>query len=123
MGKKIYLSGTYRDLKDSGPLIGYFATAVEGALGTYFAGRLDALKRASEAVGGYAPKIDAQYDLAVQFDALPKISVLLLFNDGDTEFPPACSILFESRVETYLDAECIAMLGSQLLRRLKKALR
>ena len=113
----------FRNLKDSGPLIGYFTNTVEAALGTSFTGRLDELKSASDSLGGYASKIDAQYDLTIQFDALPRIPVLLLFNDGDEEFPSACSILFESRVEAYLDAECIAMLGGQLVRHLRKALR
>ena len=71
--------------------------------------------------GGTDAGIEARYDLAARFAALPKISVLLLFNDADEDFPPASSVLFEACTETYLDAECIAMLGSRLFRRLKAA--
>ena len=40
--------------------------------------------------------------------------LLLLFNDADEDFPPACSVLFERRAEHYLDKECLAMLGMML---------
>jgi hypothetical protein len=43
----------------------------------------------------------------------------MLFNDADEEFPATCCVLFESRAETYLDMECIAMLGRQLFIHLK----
>jgi hypothetical protein len=50
------------------------------------------------------------------------IPVVMLFNDADEEFPAKCSVLFPVRTEeAYLDAECIAMLGSLLFRRLKRA--
>ncbi len=55
----------------------------------------------------------------MQFDALPKIPVLLLFNDGDDEFPAQCSVLFERRAENYLDMECLAMAGMLLSEYLK----
>ena len=31
--------------------------------------------------------MELPYDLAIQFKALPKIPLLLLFNDADDEFP------------------------------------
>ena len=73
-------------------------------------------------LGGYPPALEVQYDFAMQFDALPMIPLILLFNDLDEEFPATCSMLFQSRIEKYLDAECIAMLGRQLFFQLKKAL-
>jgi hypothetical protein len=45
----------------------------------------------------------------------------MLFNDADDEFPAKCSVLFPARTEAYLDAECIAMLGTLLFRKLKRA--
>jgi dienelactone hydrolase len=47
----------------------------------------------------------------MRFDALPKIPILLLFNDADDEFPAQCLLLFERRAEKYLDMECLAILG------------
>ena len=113
---------SFRDFKDSGPLISYFANDVERAISSYFSGRLNDLKKASDTLGGYPPALEVKYDLAIQFNALPMIPVIILYNDADEEFSATCSVLFESRAEKYLDAECIAMLGWQLFSHLKKAL-
>ena len=110
---------SFRNLRDSGPLTNYFANEVEHAIASGFSGRLDDIKKASAKIGGYPPTLEVKYDLAVQFDALPRVPVIMLFNDTDEEFPAKCSLLFESRAEKYLDAECIAMVGWQLCRHLK----
>ena len=55
----------------------------------------------------------------MQIDALPRIPLLLLFNDRDEEFPAQCSVLFEKRTEAYLDMECVAMVGMLLCEYLK----
>jgi len=109
---------SYRDFKDSGPLAVYWANEVEAALVDAFAGRTDDLEKAAEKLGGYAPDEDFPYDVCYCFDALPKISMLLLFNDVDDEFPARCTILFQARAEEHLDGECLAMLGAQLSGRL-----
>jgi hypothetical protein len=57
----------------------------------------------------------------MQFNALPKIPVLMLFNDTDDEFPAQCAVLFERRAEKYLDMECLAMVGMLLFEYLKLA--
>jgi hypothetical protein len=114
---------SFRNFKDSGPLIGYFTNDVERAISSYFSGRLHDLKKASDTLGGYAPDLEVKYDLALQFDALPKIPVIMLYNDVDEEFSAKCSVLFESRAEKYFDAECIAMIGWQLFSHLKKAIK
>jgi len=113
----------FRDLKDSGPLTVYFRDNVEQAISTGFAGKRDELKHCMAGLNGYLPNLDVSYDLAMQVDALPKIPMVLLFNDADELFPPECSILFEKQVEAYLDAECIAMLGHQLVSQLNHALK
>ena len=112
---------SYKDFKDSGPLTTYFANDVEGAIASAFSGRAAALAAAGEALGGRPPAMDVRYDLAMQFDALPRVPLCLLFNDADDEFPAACTLLYERRAEDYLDPECLAMLGRHLFVRLKKA--
>ena len=109
---------SYRNLKDSAPLHHYFKNEVENAISSQFSGQSTSLQEAGELLGGYLPRINANYDIAMQFDALPKIPVMLLYNDSDEEFPATCSILFESQCEKYLDCECIAMLGRQLYTKL-----
>jgi len=111
---------SYRDLKDSGPLTVYFLNDVERAVATHFAGRIDALKAACQSLQGYVPDMDVTCDLAMQFDALPRVPVMLLFNDADEEFSPGCSVLFERRAESYLDPECLAMVGRLLFSKLKR---
>lgn len=111
---------SFRNFKDSNPLIGYFSQSVESAIASFFEGGLDKLKKASLGLGGYPPDLDVHYDYTAQFDTLPMIPVVLLFNDADEEFSAQCSLLFSARTEHYLDAECIAMIGSQLSSRLKQ---
>ncbi|MBS3731449.1 MAG: DUF3786 domain-containing protein [Desulfobacterales bacterium] len=118
-GKADWVS--FRDLKDAGPLTKYFANDVERAIAVYFSGNSAELKKAAISLGGHRPELDVDYDIALQFDALPQVPVLLLYNDADAEFSASCSVLFNSSVDTFLDAECIAMLGWQLFHHLKKA--
>lgn len=43
-------------LKDSGPLIVYFANEVEKAISSHFGNRMDALMEAGKQLGGYRPQ-------------------------------------------------------------------
>jgi hypothetical protein len=110
----------YRDFKDAGPLTGFFANSVEKPLAEHFAGRLIELETACKALGGLAPDMELSYDFSMQFNALPRISVLLLYNDADDEFPAHCSILFKRDADKFLDAESLAILGEIVIRRLIK---
>ncbi|MEA3438094.1 MAG: DUF3786 domain-containing protein [Thermodesulfobacteriota bacterium] len=112
---------SFRDLKDSGPLTSYFVNDVERAIATQFNGKLGDMKNAGRIVKGYSPDIEVSYDLSMQFDALPRVPIVMLFNDADDEFFATCSVLFERRAESYLDPECLAMVGRCLFADLKKA--
>ena len=105
---------TFKDFKDAAPLINSFATTVTNPLSKLFSGRSSALASACAKLGGYPPEETFSYDVSIQFDALPRVPVLLLFNDRDEEFPAQCSILFQKRTEAYLDMECVAMVGMLL---------
>ena len=105
---------TFKDFKDAAPLISSFATTVTNPISTMFSGRPSALERACQKIGGYLPAETFSYDVNIQFDALPRVPLLLLFNDRDEEFAAQCSVLFEKRTEQYLDMECVAMLGMLL---------
>lgn len=102
---------SYKDFKDAGPLIGFFSHDVEIPVETHFSGKADHLKKSCEIIGGKIAHMDIAYDVSMELTALPKIPVLLLFNDADDEFPPVCSILFQKSIETYLDMESVAILG------------
>ena len=110
----------YRDFKDAGPLTGFFANSVEKPLAEHFAGRLTELETACQVLGGSVPDMELTYDLAMQFHALPRIPVLLLYNDADNEFPAHCSMLFKRGSDKFLDAESLAILGEIIARCLIK---
>ncbi len=105
---------SFRDFKDSGPLTTYFSNDVELAISGYFSGKTFEMEKACRLLGGHAPEIEVSYDLAMKFDVLPRIPLLLLFNDADEGFPAHCSVLFEKRADIFLDAECLAIAGRLL---------
>ena len=112
---------TYKDFNDAAPLIHAFFNTVTRPIAETFSGRMAALENAGKKIGGRAPADEFPYDLQLQFDALPRVPLLLLFNDKDEEFPAQCTVLFEKRTETYLDMECVAMLGMLFFDYLKTA--
>lgn len=112
---------TFKDFRDAAPFAGAFVNYTEAPLANHFAGDLVRLEAAARALSWKPPAADFPYDLSLQFSALPKVPVLLLFNDTDDEFAARCAVLFERRAEKYLDMECLAMVGTQLFERLKAA--
>ncbi len=109
---------SFRDLKDSGPLTVYFSHDVEMKIANHFAGKKDQLAKACKALGGFENGDFEGYDVGARFDVLPKIPVVLFFNDRDDEFDATAKLLFEKRAEAYLDAECLAILGNIFYRSL-----
>ncbi len=105
---------TYREFRDAGPLMEYFTTNTNKIVETSFSGRLDLLEKACRKLGARPLEDGASYDLSLMFKALPRIPVLLRFNDGDEEFPAQCSILFRQSAEQYLDMESLAIAGTFL---------
>lgn len=111
----------YRDFPDAGPLTVFWADAVEGTLARTFTENVDGLRRASDALGGLPTDLGVACDLCRCFRPLPKLPLLLVFNDADEDFPASASLLFEKRAATYLDAESQAILGHALTNRLMAA--
>ena len=104
----------YNNFKDAAPFAGGFRNTAEQPISKAFSGRLDELKKACLALGGRPTDVQVNCDLAISFPALPKLNLLLMFNDQDEEFSADCSILFEKHAGAYLDMECLAMLGMML---------
>ncbi|MGD8667783.1 MAG: DUF3786 domain-containing protein, partial [Desulfobacterales bacterium] len=77
---------TFKDFKDAAPFAGAFVNYTEAPLADHFAGNLARLEAAARALNGHPPAADFPYDLSLQFSALPKVPVLVLFNDADEEF-------------------------------------
>ncbi len=101
----------YRDFKDAGPLTVFWANDVERSIAVGFSGKREKLMSACSNLKGYPPDSQLSYEIKMQFNILPKIPVLLLFNDEDDEFPASCSVLFQKSAEKYLDGESLAIIG------------
>lgn len=57
-------------------------------------------------------------DAAFQFALLPKVHLLVVFWQGDEDFPPNYQILFDTSVNNFLPTDACAIAGSMLTRRL-----
>jgi hypothetical protein len=112
---------TFKDFRDAAPFVDGFVNNSERAIARSFSGRLDGLRDACRAIDGEAPDLEVSYQLKMRFQALPRVPVVLLFNDEDEEFPAESTILFERRAERHLDMECLAILGWMLADRLAEA--
>jgi Domain of unknown function (DUF3786) len=114
---------SFKDFKTTSHFtnINYFASDTEQAIVKGFSGRLPELIEACRRTGGVPHEADMPYELSVRFEALPRVSLLLLFNDRDDEFPAGCTMLFNRHAESYLDPESLAMTGSFLARSLNHA--
>jgi len=111
---------TYKDFKDAAPFVWGFLNNAEKPISRVFSGRLSDLKQACGKLSGRPVDVGVSSDLVIRFDALPRIPVLMLFNDRDEDFPAQCSLLFERRAEKYLDMECLAIVGLALSEWLKR---
>jgi hypothetical protein len=96
-----------------------FTSDAEKPIVKRFSGQINALLDASQKLGGNPCDMDLFYDFAMEFRVLPKIEILLLFNDSDEEFPATCSLLFQRQAEDYLDPESLIMTAITLTKRLK----
>ena len=102
---------SFRDFKDAAPFAGAFVSNVEKNIIRHFQGRLEILISACQNLQGYEPDTGLSYDLVRVFPALPRMDVMLLFNDMDEEFSAECKVLFPENANVYLDMECLAMIG------------
>ena len=100
--------------------INVFTSDAEQPIRKNFSGRLAELENACQKLNGTPNEFGSSYDLAMQFKMLPKIDILLLFNDGDDEFPATSSLLYQRQAEEYLDPESLILIGIAFTRRLKK---
>lgn len=122
---RIYLNTewtAFRDFKRTSHFlnVNYFASDTEQAMASAFSGRLDNVFQAAGELDGKPENGLFQYDLVMQFKALPRISLLLLFNEGDEDFGANGTVLFQRQAEHYLDPESIAVTSAYLVKRLKE---
>jgi len=111
---------TYKDFRDAAPYVIGFRNTAERPIAHSFSGNTALLEKRCRGLGGEPFKTEVACDLAFRFDALPRIPIILFFNDADEDFSAGCTLLFQQDAEAYLDMECIAMAGSALAAWLQK---
>lgn len=97
---------------------------VETPLAEHFAGRRAALLEAARAQGAVEASDRAESaDLAVRFQPLPRVPVLLLFWDAEPEegFEARIKLLFDTTITEHLDIESMMFLSETLRDRLLEA--
>jgi len=104
----------FRDFIDAAPFVEGFSNTSEHEIEKNFTGKLPALEKACFFSGGKSFEADFSYDLSMLFCPLPKVPVIMLFNDEYEVFRSQCVILFEKCAEKYLDMECLAIIGMHL---------
>lgn len=72
-------------MKGAGVLTSAFTENTQKIINTAFAGHLQSLKNASATLGGEI-KNHPGYDLSILFHALPRIPIVLHFNDAELGF-------------------------------------
>ena len=93
---------------------GYTGNVLVQTLGNNVA----ALAAAAQAIGGEAIEVG---DCGYAFQVLPRIRLAVVYWLGDEEFAPQAQILFDAAASHYLPVDGLAMLGSDLVRRLLKS--
>ncbi len=104
---------TFRELSNAGPLFSSFTQNTSKIIETTFTGRLMQLKDKCVKMKG-AFMESGSYDLSVRFLALPRVPVILNFNDEDEMMPATAVFLYHDNADQYLDLECLTVTGTYL---------
>lgn len=102
---------TYRDFRDAAPFVGGFISNTGKTLEKEFSKGLEDLREACQKLGAVPVDLGLSYQIVCRFEVLPKIPILLLFNDEDEEFSAQGALLFQEKAAGYLDMECLAIVG------------
>ncbi len=113
---------SYRDFKDSAFFIGYYQVNVDQHIAKSFGGRIKELAKGAGLLGGRPYEELGSGDACYFFQTLPRMPLLLIFFDKDEDFPASSKLLFDRSAANYLDAECLAVLGSIVADRLVRTL-
>ncbi|MBW1812413.1 MAG: DUF3786 domain-containing protein [Deltaproteobacteria bacterium] len=105
---------TYREFEGAGVLSGHFTENTNKIIETSFSEKTDRLHHSAIHMGGIPFDDGSSFDVAIEFEALPRIPVLLRFNDLDGLLPAQCSILFRKSAECFLDLKSLEVVGTLL---------
>ncbi len=98
----------YRDLPGARYHEPAFRADVELPLSRALEGRLQDLRGWVER---HAQVLDLPGDVAAAWQALPRVPLLLIFNERDEEFPASARVLFDASAPGYLSTEDLSVLA------------
>lgn len=104
---------TLRDVKGAGVLTSVFTDNTQKIIETAFTGHAHSLADAAAALGGDV-ETHPGFDLSIRFHALPRIPVLVHFNDAEVGMPAQCAILFDRSAQDFLDLESLSIIATYL---------
>ncbi|MDY0039423.1 MAG: DUF3786 domain-containing protein [Desulforhabdus sp.] len=103
---------TFREIPDGHFYFDAFQRRARDPFLATFGQQPDLFRRCSQLLGGESVGTG---DVGMKFQVLPHISIQLALWEGDEEFPPEASILFDSSIEGRLPVEDIAVLTGMLI--------
>lgn len=106
---------SYRDLPGARYHEPAFVADVERPLSLGLAGHLESLRGWRER---NARPVDLPGDEAFTWDVLPRVPLLVIFNEADEEFPASARVLFDASAPGYLPTEDLSVLAELAARKL-----
>ena len=107
---------TFREFSGAAPLFASFTANTAKTIERQFSGRLDLLARRARSLRGETCKDQRLsglgFDVSVRFTALPKIPVILNFNDADEFMPATAAFLFEETASEFLSLKHLMTLAT-----------
>ncbi len=84
-------------------------------LGRFFRNDRSAFEKAARKAGGNRVVFG---EVSFKFDILPNASLLVVFWEGDEDFPSSFQVLFDASISHYLPTDACAIAGSMLTKKL-----
>lgn len=98
----------FRDLRDGAQMGSYVQSKVEDRIARHCAGKKEHLEERLRALGGNVYRTEKNPDLAVALQPFPRVPLLALFWDNDTEFTGSFQFLLDKSARAFLDIESLA---------------
>ena len=99
---------SYRDLPGARYHEAAFFAEVEQPLSRGLSGRLDSLR---EWARRNARLLELPGDVSLAWEVLPRVPLLIIFNEADEEFPASARVLFDATAPDYLPTEDLSVLA------------
>jgi len=106
---------TFRQIPDGHFYFEAFQRRARDPFANFFGNNGKLFVRCPEIMGGVPVEVG---DYGMEFAVFPRISVQLVLWQGDEEFPPDATILFDESIQSFLPAEDIAVMSGGLVYRL-----